>query len=232
MIEIGAQKSQSGPIAWPIIDGFVDKYLLTYFFFQRMTKAAFSHSAEDEAWRLINIWPKTEYPSQILKFLKLLSICFICSFNLNFANPFLMIAFFNPQGPRSFKKFNLSSDTIKIFIWFYQKWNSIPWIISGKKRYNLSLYSFKLKIKTFLSQKRRPSILNKTLVAEAKGWIVKIFCFGWILWPSVDHWRLKFGHSEKVTQIGNNLAFSLRLLFRIKSKYKKMVKKSKHKLLY
>ena len=128
-------------IFYKIIDGFVDKYLLTYFFFQWMTKAAFSHSAEAEAWIHRNIWPKAEYQSRsqiLIFFFKLLSICCISSFNLNFANPFLKIIFLIHIILRNLillsiqlwiNKVIMENFTyVCISIWFHQKWTSIPWV--------------------------------------------------------------------------------------------------------
>ena len=60
-------------------------------------------------------------------------------------------------------------------------------ILSKMDQHTLSLYSFKLKNKTFLRQNRRPNIQNKTSAAEAESRIVKIFCFGQIFRLLVDH---------------------------------------------
>ena len=55
-------------------------------------EAAFSYSAKGRRQKHISA-------KKYWNVLKLLSICCICSFNLIFANSFLMITFFNPQGP-------------------------------------------------------------------------------------------------------------------------------------
>ena len=71
--------------------------------YQWMTEASFSHLAEAEGRRTKteNFWPNTEAEAEYWNFLKLLSICCICSFNqhFNFAYPFLMITFLIHKDP-------------------------------------------------------------------------------------------------------------------------------------
>ena len=57
--------------------------------------------AEDR--KLFGLWPNTE--AECWNFLKLLSICHICSFNLIFAYPFLMITFLIHKDTTLIRKF-------------------------------------------------------------------------------------------------------------------------------